>query len=219
MSIPKIIHQTFKSANLPFLTRWQISKFRKKNPEYAYEFYDDLRIERFIAGEFDQETLNLYRKLNIGAAKADFFRYAVLLKKGGVYIDIDSKVNGKLDDFILPGDHAIISSEKNPGLLVQWALIFEPHHPFLEKTLQLVSENIRKNAYPHDVHKMTGPSVYTEAVNLCIAADPGISYRRLGTDYNGHLKFKYPFSKLLYQRGEHWKKMQLTKPVLKQDNP
>lgn len=219
MPIPKIIHQTFKSSKLPFLTRWQISRLRKKNLNYQYEFYDDQRIERFISREFDQKTLNLYQKLNIGAAKADFFRYAVLLKKGGVYIDIDSTVNGKLDDFILPGDSAIISSEKNPGLLVQWALIFEPGHPFLKRTLQLVLENISNNTYPHDVHKMTGPSVYTKAVNQCIAADPDIAYRRLGVDYNGHLRFKYPLSKLLYQKGEHWKKMQLTRPVLKENNP
>jgi hypothetical protein len=79
-------------------------------------------------------------------------------------------------------------------------------------------ENIRQNAYPHDVHKMTGPSVYTEAVNQCIATNSDIPYRRLGIDYNGHLRFKYPLSKLLYQRGEHWKKMQLTQPVLKQGN-
>jgi mannosyltransferase OCH1-like enzyme len=219
MPIPKIIHQTFKSSNLPFLTRWHISRLRKKNPEYTYEFYDDRRIEQFISEEFDQITLNLYQKLNIGAAKADFFRYAVLLKKGGIYIDIDSAVNGRLDDFIFPDDSAIISSEKNPGMLVQWALIFEPNHPFLTKTLQLVLENIRQNAYPHDVHKMTGPSVYTEAVNQCITTNPDIPYRRLGIDYNGHLRFKYPLSKLLYQKGEHWKKMQLTQSVLKQDNP
>lgn len=218
MPIPKIIHQTFKSANLPFLTRWHISQFRKKNPEYAYEFYDDQRIERFISQEFDHETLNLYQKLNIGAAKADFFRYAVLLKNGGVYLDIDSLINGKLDDFILPTDVAIISSENNPGLLVQWALFFEPGHPFLKKTLELVLDNIRNNTYPHDVHKMTGPSVYTQAVNYCINADPNILYRRLGVDYNGHLKFKYALSKILYPKGDHWKKMQLTKPVLKPDN-
>jgi len=188
---------------------------RKKNQEYSYEFYDDNRIEQFLSSEFDQNMLELYRKLNIGAAKADFFRYAVLLKKGGIYLDIDSTINGRLNEFILPGDIAVISAEKNPGLYVQWALIFAPGHPFLKRTLELTISNIQTNAYPHDVHRMTGPSVYTKAVDQCIAEDPAIIYRKLGVDYNGHFRFKYPFSKLLYQRGEHWKKMQLTKPVLK----
>lgn len=215
MSIPKIIHQTFKSKDLPFITKWHISRFKKRNPDYIYEFYDDARIEKFLAEEFEPEILKLYRRLNIGAAKADFFRYAVLLKKGGVYVDIDSSIKGSLNDFINPTDSAIISEEKNPGLFVQWALVYEAGHPFLKQVLELVCDNIRYNKYPHDVHRMTGPTAYTEAIQQCLAKNPAVNYRILGIDYNGHLKFKYPLSKLLYEKGEHWKKMQLTKPVLR----
>ncbi len=215
MSIPKIIHQTFKSEKLPLITRWHISRFKRNNPDYAYEFYDDLRIEKFLSEFFDDEVLKLYKRLNIGAAKADFFRYAVLLKKGGVYLDIDSAIRGSLNDFIQPDDMAIISEEGNPGLFVQWALVYSPEHPFLKQTLELVCDNIRNNRYPHDVHKMTGPTVYTQAIKECISNCPDVSYRILGVDYNGHLKFKYPLSKLLYQKGEHWKKLQLSRPVLR----
>jgi mannosyltransferase OCH1-like enzyme len=215
MPIPKVIHQTFKTSKLPYITRWHISRLRKNNPDYTYEFYDDSRIEAFIAEEFPADTLELYKRLNIGAAKADFFRYAVLSKKGGIYLDIDSAIKGSLNDFIQPGDTGVISNEGNHGLFVQWALVYAPNHPFLTKTLDLVLENIRLNKYPHDVHKMTGPQIYTDAIKLCLAENPGIPHRILGTDYNGHLKFKYPLSKLLYNKGEHWKKQQLTRPVLK----
>jgi mannosyltransferase OCH1-like enzyme len=215
MSIPKTIHQTFKTGKLPWISRWHIARLKKNNPEYVYEFYDDERIEDFLSLEFNPETLELYRRLNIGAAKADFFRYAVLYKKGGVYLDIDSSINGSLDDFIRAEDHAIISRERNPGLYVQWALVYEPGHPFLKKTMELVLDNIRQNRYPHDVHKMTGPQVYTEAIQACLKETPIPKHRILGFDYNGHLKFKYALSKLLYDKGEHWKKMQLIKPVLK----
>ncbi|MET3112756.1 hypothetical protein AAKU52_000474 [Pedobacter sp. CG_S7] len=215
MPIPKIIHQTFKSADLPFITRWQISRFKKKNADYLYEFYDDLRIEQFLVEEYDADTLSLYKRINIGAAKADFFRYAVLYKKGGIYIDIDSAIIGKLNDFIKAEDSAILSKEKNPGLYVQWALIYQANHPFLKKTLALIFDNIRTNKYPHDVHQMTGPKVYSDAIKQCLVENPSISYRILGTDYNDHLKFKYPLSKLLYKKGEHWRQQQLTQSVLK----
>ncbi|MGY3054247.1 mannosyltransferase OCH1-like enzyme [Pedobacter sp. UYEF25] len=214
MAIPKIIHQTFKTANLPFITRWHIAKFKRKNPEYKYEFYDDERIIKFLTEEYNEDTLSLYKQINIGAAKADFFRYALLLKKGGVYLDVDSGLNVALDSFILPTDEAIISAERNPGLFVQWALIFNKDHPFLKKTFDLVCDNIRTNKYPNDVHQMTGPTVYTEAINQVLKTHPNTKYRLIGIDYKGYLKFKYAFSKLLYKKGEHWKKMQLTKPVL-----
>jgi len=216
MAIPKIIHQTFKTSQLPFITRWHISRFRKKNPDYTYEFYDDARIEKFLSHEFDKEVFSLYKKLNIGAAKADFFRYAVLYKKGGIYIDIDSGINGRLDDFIMPDDTAIITREGDQSLFAQWALIFSAGHPFLEKTMELVMQNIRQNKFPHDVHQMTGPSAYTAAIKTCLDQLPAIPHRILGTDYNGHLIVKYKLGKFfLYEKGDHWKKKQLTTPVLK----
>lgn len=83
MAIPKVIYQTFKTHDIPWLTKFYIRRFRRKNPGYAYEFYDDQRIERFFRECFDERTYNAYRKLQIGAAKADFFRYAILYKYGG----------------------------------------------------------------------------------------------------------------------------------------
>lgn len=216
MPIPKIIHQTFKTSKLPFITRWHISRFRKKNPDYAYEFYDDTRIEKFLSEEFDEETFKLYKRLHIGAAKADFFRYAVLYKKGGVYLDIDSAINGSLNNFIKPDDCAIITREGDPTFFAQWALIFDAGHAFLKKTIEIVLENIRTNAYPNDVHKMTGPTAYTLAINECLKENPNIPYRIFGTDYNKHLKVKYKLGKFfLYEKDNHWKKKQLTTPVLK----
>jgi mannosyltransferase OCH1-like enzyme len=213
MSIPKIIHQTFKTKKLPFITRWHISRFLKRNPDYQYEFYDDERINKFLSEEYDTETFQLYKRINIGAAKADFFRYALLYKVGGIYLDVDSDIKGKLD-FIQKEDAAIISKERNPGFYVQWAMVYEPNHPFLKKTLELVLTNIKNNTFPNDVHKMTGPEVYSNAINLCLQ-EASIPYRLLGVDYNGHFKFKYALSKILYKKGDHWKKLQLTEPVLK----
>lgn len=215
MPIPKVIYQTFKNSELPFITRWHIKSFRKKNPDYQYEFYDDTRIDKFLATEFNDDVVQAYRKIQIGAAKADFFRYAILYKKGGVYLDIDSRIVGKLDDFILPQDTAVVSLEKNPGLYVQWALVYEANHPFLGNTLKMVLENINQNKYPHNVHSMTGPYVYSQAIVECLKNNPATPYRLLGMDYNGHLAFKYPLSKLLYKKGEHWKKEQKVKTVLR----
>ncbi len=218
MAIPKVIHQTFKTSALPFISRWHINNFRKKNPEYKYEFYDDEKVESFFSEEFEPNVFSSYKKLNIGAAKADMFRYAVLYKRGGVYLDIDSGINGKLDSFIKPDDKAIITYEGHPGFYAQWALIYEARHPFLKRTLEKIVENISLNKYPNDVHRMTGPSVYTEAINECLKENPAIPYRLLGTDYNGHLKVKYPLGKFfLYKKGEHWKKQQKVKALLKED--
>ena len=220
MSIPKTIYQTFKTSHLPLLTRWHIHRMKKRNPEYDYQFYDDERIDKFIHEEFDRETYTTYKRIKIGAAKADFFRYAVLYKRGGIYLDIDSLILCKLDHFIDPGDSAIISLEGNLKFYIQYALFFEAGHPFLEKTLAYIFENIRKNKYPKDIHKMTGPSVYSRAISDCLKESKNISYRQISKDYEDKVKFSYRLSKFfLYgiSRKNHWKTLSKNTTILEED--
>lgn len=218
MSIQKSIYQTYKSKELPLLTKWHIKRLKKRNPEYEYHFFDDQMIVDFIKKEFSQEVFDLFMKINIGAAKADFFRYAILYKRGGIYLDIDSLILEKIDDIILPSDTAVISLEGNKKNYVQWALFFEAGHPFLKKTLDLVIENLKLNQYPYDVHKMTGPAVYTDAIRACLKHNSDIKYRETGVDYDNKLKFSYSMSKFfLYglSRKNHWRTVAKTVPVLK----
>lgn len=216
MAIPKQIFQTFKTDKLPWITRWHIKKMLRKNPEYEYHFYDDKRILRFLEDEYPREYLDAYKKLTIGAAKADFFRYAILYKKGGIYLDIDSGIKSPFRDFILDTDEAVITYEGNPNFYVQWGLIFDKDHPFLKRTLELMLDNINTRRYPHDVHATTGPTVYTKAVNQCIEEAPSIPHRFMERDYEGHLQFKYKLGKFfLYEKkSEHWKKKQKTQSII-----
>lgn len=189
----------------------------KKNPDWNYEFYDDARILDFFEKEFPPAYLKAYERLTIGAAEADFFRYAVLYKKGGFYLDIDGYLNAPLNSFIRENDTAIISLERNPGLYCQWALIFDKNHPFLEKTLEKVLENIETKRFPNDVHKTTVPTVYSEAIEEVIRKNPKVNYRRMGVDYKRKIKPKYKLAKLLLygDRSEHWRKKQETQDLIK----
>lgn len=215
MAIPKIIFQTFRSEKLPFITRQFIKLMKFQNPGYDYEFYDDERVEMFISREFDDTFYQAYKRIDIGAVKADFFRYAILYKYGGVYLDIDGYTASNLDKLIRPDDHCIITLERNPGLYAQYALVSSAGHPFLERTLEKVVDNIIHNRHPHDGHKMTGPTVFTEAINECIAEKITDKYRIVGVDYEGFLKSRYPFRKALYKKGEHWREAQRIRPILK----
>ncbi len=218
MSIPKVIVQTYKTSKLPLIVRWKIRKFKKMNPEYVYEFYDDERVDAFIKSEFDNETYSLFKRIDIGAARADFFRYAILYKKGGVYLDIDSFILKKLDEFVLPTDSAIISLESNLQYYVQYALFFEQGHPFLKRTLELVIDNLKTNRYPYDIHKMTGPSVFAQAINECKKEIPNVKFRQLDIDYDKMVQFSFPMSKTFlygFSRKNHWKKVSKIKPILK----
>lgn len=215
MAIPKIIYQTFHSEKLRFVTRQFIRLMRLRNPGYRYEFYDDERVDRFFKEEFDEEIYNLFSRIDIGAVRADVFRYAVLYKYGGVYLDVDGYAIRDLDKMIRPEDRCIVTHEGNPGLYAQYALVCDKEHPFLKRTLDMVIDNLKHNRHPHDGHKMTGPTVYTAAVNACIAEGITDEYRIWGVDYNGFLNPRHPLRKMLYKKGEHWREAQRLRPILK----
>lgn len=217
MAIPKQIFQTFKTDRLPWLTKLHIRQIKKKNPEYSYHFYDDAAITEFFLKEFEAEYLKSYNRLTIGAAKADFFRYAVLYKKGGVYLDIDSGLNIPLRKIIREDDVALVCDEIPPTYYVQWGLAYEAGHPFLKRTLEKILYNIKHNPFPHNVHKTTGPTVYTDAVKECLQENPCIPHRFTGPHYDNGMKFKYNLGKFfLYKdKSEHWKRKQELQNIIK----
>lgn len=217
MAVPKQIFQTFKTKKLPLITQYHIWNMKRKNPEYRYFFYDDQDIEKFITEEFPPEYIENYRKLAIGASKADFFRYAVLYKKGGIYLDIDSSIIKPFKELIQEDDEAVISVERHENLYVQWALIFDKNHPFLKKTLELMIDNIKNHRFPHDVHATTGPTVFSRGIRETLEEHPTIPYRLFrGIEFRGYLRFKYKLGKFfLYKsRSQHWKQMQKRQEII-----
>jgi mannosyltransferase OCH1-like enzyme len=222
MAIPKIIYQTYVNNKLPIITKLFVWWTKRVNKDYRYEFYDDHRIERFLKDKFTPEVWEAYNKIAIGAAKADFFRYAILYKHGGVYVDIDGAIVRPLSEIILPEDVAVISREVHPNLFVQWALIYDKEHPFMKRTLDKCIENINANRAPHNVLYMTGPNVYSEVINEAISKSEDIPFRILGTDYDRKKRPviipKHFLNYFIYLKRPSWDKVQKTSTVLKNFN-
>jgi inositol phosphorylceramide mannosyltransferase catalytic subunit len=180
--IPKIVHQTFPTKNLPSELLANINQMKELNPNWDFRLYDDLDIETFISAEFPS-LLAYYQRISpsYGAAKADFFRYLLLYKTGGVYLDIKSSLSKTLDEIITPSTRYILGhwsndfgrhpSIANPnGEFQQWHIISVAGHPFLKAVIENTCENINTyNPVIHDtgysgVLKLTGPIAYSLAI-------------------------------------------------------
>lgn len=217
--IPKNIFQTWKTMSLPGPIQSTIQQMLYLNPTYTYKLFDDTEMTQYIRRNFNEDTNTAYSKLNVGAAKADLWRYLVLYKEGGVYLDIDSVLHGSLDNLIAPGDRAIISRERNPGIFVQWCMMFEPLHPILKITIDKCIYNILHETTT-DIMYLTGPRVFSQAVNEVVAPIVGVNVyhqrdnilngkltnvcRFYDFDYPGYCKWKHPCCDLLYANSVHW---------------
>ena len=230
MEIPKIIHQTWYKKDLPSNIKNNIEKIKKINPDYEYKFYDDNDILTFIKNNCDSRTLKAYNKLTIGASKADLFRYLILYKEGGIYLDIDSMINKNLDSLI-EGKSAVISREENKGYFLQWMMIFCKEHPVLKKVIEKTINNILEDK-EKDIVFLTGPwGPYTDGIkevlnieDLWEREDNYINNKLkenedkkikntffYGTDYKEYAEFKSKNFFQLYFFKLHWKQEQWLK--------
>ena len=232
--IEKNIFQSWYTINLHPYIQSKIDKFKNLNLDYKYYLYTDDDMDSFVNEHYKGEIADCYNKLNIIVAKVDFWRYLILYKYGGIYLDMDSNIEKSLNDLINDNDDAIITAEGNPNMFVQWALIFSKQHPILKKTIELIVDNIKYNRYPNNIHKMTGPTVYSKAINEIhlnlfnkniihneinkntniLYQSNNIKYRIFGIDYNDFFLFKHNLTSLLYKNKKHWRQEEKEKKLL-----
>jgi inositol phosphorylceramide mannosyltransferase catalytic subunit len=229
--IEKNIFQTWYTTDLHPEIKKKINYIRNLNPEYSHYLFSDNDIDMFVNENYKGEIADAYNKLNIIVAKVDFWRYLVLYKYGGIYLDMDSSIEKPLNTLISDSDEAIITAEGNPNLYVQWALIFSKEHPILKKTIELVVDNINNNKYPNNILQMTGPHVYSRAIyevykgiinHYVITKETDITFktnnvscRLFGVDYNDYFCFKYNEAYYLYFNKKHWRDDEKEKNLLK----
>uniref|UniRef100_UPI0035CB21C5 glycosyltransferase family 32 protein n=1 Tax=uncultured Sphingomonas sp. TaxID=158754 RepID=UPI0035CB21C5 len=189
-TIPKVIHQTFPTRTLPEELAEHVLNLKKQNPEWQHILYDDADIERFITAEYGADMLAHYHRISplYGAARADFFRYLLLYKCGGLYLDIKSGLTRPLDVALQPEDRFILSQWdvesvagrerfgnhpeiRHPGgEFQQWQIISVAGHPFLREVIQNVVNNIatynpwKQGTGGKGVYRVTGPIAYTTAI-------------------------------------------------------
>lgn len=223
--IPKIIHQTFYKSELPAEIKENIEKLKRDNPGWEYRFYNDQDIEAFISKEYGKDYLALYKTINpqYGAAKADLFRYLLMYRVGGVYLDIKSSADRPFDDILLDGDEFILAGWPNetgqeyegwgtardflhvePSEYEQWHIICAPGHAYLKSVIERVVENIQTydvwkfGTGADGIYRVTGPVAYTLAIQP-IRTHFSSRYVR----YHTELGLRYSFYEGLTHRNIH----------------
>ena len=198
-AIPKIIHQTFQSRNLPAEFQKNIDQLKALNSKWEHRLYDDNDIKQFISDVYGLGILAYFNRINpkYGAAKADLFRYLLLYKNGGVYLDIKSTFTKPIDQVLKSDDRYLLAKWSNKpgekregwgmpkeldmipgGEFQQWHIVATSGHPFLKAVIERVLANI--DCYKPWLHgtggngvlRLTGPIAYTLAIHPLLWLHP-----------------------------------------------
>ena len=213
--IKRCIHQIFFSDRdraLPPELERNVEHIRRSNPDFEYRLYGADEMVAFLRAHYDARVLEYFERINpaFGAARADLFRYLLLYRCGGVYLDIKSSLRRPLNEILRPDDRYLLSHWHNKpgeefdrwglhpeigdadGEFQQWHIVAAAGHPFLHAVIRRVLQNIARYNPVLDgngwigVMRTTGPIAYTRAIRPLLSR-----YSHRIVDARDELGFQY----------------------------
>lgn len=165
--IPAKIFQTWKTRQVSPEVYNVIQDLIAKNPEYDYYFFSDQDCRDYLLKHFGQSYVDAFNEIKPGAFKADFWRYAVLSREGGVYIDLDMKLLEPLKQFIDEQSSLFLVRDRPDGGIYQAFLATVPGHPLMLTTLEQCLHNIQQRSMGdwESSLSITGPLMMGEVYN------------------------------------------------------
>lgn len=171
MSIPRLIHQTFKSEEIPLEYGLYREGLIALHPGWEYKFYDDEACREAVLKYFPA-FLPIYDRATV-IQRTDIFRVIVVYGEGGFYLDMDMECLNPLDplcefrcvfgeEIMLSGEDAAKLGNRDRLRVANYMFGSEPGHPFLLRILKRMAEESRREILTeNDVLESTGPGLVT----------------------------------------------------------
>jgi alpha 1,6-mannosyltransferase len=192
---PAYIWQTWKytpaSGDFGENFRPAEASWSEKHPGFIHEVITDqvaVHLLRHLYASVP-EVLEAYNALPMAVLKADFFRYLILLARGGIYSDIDTYALKSAAEWLpesVPRETIglVIGIEADPDRpdwkewysrriqFCQWTIQSKPGHPVLreivanitQETLKKKKSGELKALKDNKVIEFTGPAVWTDTI-------------------------------------------------------
>ena len=156
-AIPAVCHQAWKSkTEFPPLVAEAMRLTRNNNPHVTFKLYDDDDIVHYIHKHFPGRVYHCFRQLSTDymPARVDLFRYCVMYREGGIYLDIKSVIFKDIFSYVKPNDVAILDdvryiepyrSDMGLGTYEQWMLLYAPGHDYMRRAIDRICDSIEQS--------------------------------------------------------------------------
>jgi len=162
--IPKIIFQTMETHLTTVNIRSCIEQLQTLNSDYAYYYFNSYDCRHFIQKHYPN-VLDAYDTLLPGAYKADLWRYCVLHKYGGFYMDSRMYPYVSFDSVITKDTEFLSCVDCTPNMLYQAILAVAPKSDLMQLAIDECVDNIKRRQNRIGDLAITGPRVMGRALN------------------------------------------------------
>lgn len=163
--IPNVIHQTWKTEDIPQEWKVAVASCKNMNPDFQYYLWTNKTMDIFMKTHYPS-FYRMYRSYRYDIQRCDAFRYFVLYTYGGVYLDLDIICNKSLDPFL--HYELILARSYTPGSPFTNAFFMvAPKHPFIKHCIDQLSKTSEYFKYlGKHLHVMysTGPSFLSNRI-------------------------------------------------------
>lgn len=203
--IPKVIYRTsaYELNLIPYTIADLYRKEKELNKEYEHIYFSDSDCESFILSNYGEHIRNLYLKLIPTAFRADFFRYLLLYKNGGIYMDCTQQSLMPMDNIIKDYKEVYVSdfytvNEQLPRCALYQAFIATVSGTkLLELAIETCIEHIETEYYGGHTLDITGPAMLGRAFRELkidgLSGDEHIEASKINNDF-----YIYNFDKNKY---------------------
>ena len=165
----KIVMHTYVSNRVKKNMAVNICNTIKMFPGWEFEFYDDKTAREFIKTHFPRDVLDAFDILIPGAYKADIFRLAWLVQKGGCYVDVSMVINKDMNQFFDTHDYdqffPIDIPHRTYAIYQAFLCSRTADSPILKHVLNCIVSNVSNKKTGISSLAMTGPGGFGEAFN------------------------------------------------------
>ena len=170
--IPHIIHQTWKTHEIPLRFRYIRDSWLMHHPDWEYRLWSDADNRAFLVENYPA-FLSVYDSYQTPICRADAIRYFLLKHFGGLYVDLDFECFQPFDTILNsqsvvlglePQTHLHENASQHQGLtrIVCNALMASPpQHPFWDHVIDAM---VAARNEPGPLNA-TGPFLLTRAVD------------------------------------------------------
>ncbi len=179
MLVPGILHQTWKSHELPETFRDFRETWVCTHPTWECRLTDDRENRIFIRDSYPW-FLQTYDAYNFEIQRVDSVRYFLLYHFGGVYADLDVQCLRSLSDLLesKEQENSLILGLECTDFVSNAVMISSAHHPFWELVFAELQVKIGKT----DIH-FNGSAIWTTGpVFLQSCVDKWIRMEKSGTN-------------------------------------
>lgn len=164
--IPKQVFLTWETKDLPPKMAKSVEKLKSENPEFKYHLYDEQERRNFIVQHFENDVVKSYDALIPGAYKADLWRYCVLYKLGGIYLDIKFyTVNGFKLMSMTNKEYFIRDIKPSGAGVINGLIVSKPGNQKLMNCINDIVKNVKNKYYGNSPLEPTGPLLLVKQFN------------------------------------------------------